>query len=482
MNFSTVVFKHCNGDRLPYFSHETPQIILPSNTSIPIGQHFNRNIFIVLVLETLFQLDLLAYELRNTLDARILLLNEMFSVHTVFEKCFQLDLPNIFVTNNGSFYSYCFSSEIRIFKLSEEDIFRSNWFENFKIYDCTWPVEVISIDKFGLSVYSELLLAFSQQFNGVLHYSHPKKKTMPTLSFVIDGHNGSYYEINRYLEYMSVVLVVPAKTVSISKFLLLVAPFEVYTWIAVGVITLYFLAVLYLIGYVRGDTSLNSFTAIEIVLGKGVKLFHKDTFYRLILLLMILYSFAIVTIYTTFLGSLMIKSSGNKSFEIVCEPKRLRHFLQFNPSAEVEVNWRMMQPREYLLEITNLNLTQGYCLYSQVWDVYHDFQKSLITKGFRVLDEWKIPTYVPLLTYLRKNFRKPYDEYFLVYVYSGGLLKFWCGAFYQRNYIRQIIKTTEEDESSDLRLDHFNIIFIVHLMGCVAGGVSLLVEVFIKRK
>lgn len=471
-SFSTVIIKFEN--TLPSLSHdEIPKVISRSNETLRMD--INRNILILLVLESLLQLDFLTSELQKRTDSRTFLLTENIPVSMVFEKCYHLDLPNVYVISNGSYYAYCFSIEINIFEVEKADLITLNWFDNYRAKRCRWTLEVASQGTLFMGGYFDLFSSFGEHYEAHLQMLFPPH-TSDDITISKRGKmlNHSLYQVSRFLEYVSIVIIVPTQADSTLKYLVFIAPFEMNTWIVIALSVVYLGAILCIVSHVRGCSSVSLLPALEIVLGKSVKLYYSDTIYRITLLGMILYGLAVTTIYSTFLGSFMIKSSSSQAHQIVCNSNR-RAF--YENTSEKVLKWRILEDGDFGEDVYKLDPHYGYCLSSKQWEAFYNFQMHLgsVSKRFQILDETL--KNIPIKLRVRNNFCGLFDK-FVLDVYSAGLFRYWYEKFTTKNYIHQAVVGAQNltIESGEFKFQDLKFTWIMYLFGCLISVITFAIE------
>lgn len=150
-----------------------------------------------------------------------------------------------------------------------------------------------------------------------------------------------------------------------------------------------------------------------------------------------------VVLYNSHLGSFLIYYQDQENYEIICEENSYNFFLNLKPEAKYKVRWKNLDFISYNNEIERLEYAQkGYCLISEIWDVYKHFQKNLLEKRFKVFDSWETSSNFPITLYLRRPFQSLLEPLFL-YTYSGGLFDFWNERFWLKKWIHH---TTNEDQ------------------------------------
>lgn len=192
-NFTTlVVFR---GSSIPNFSFPTPKLITSKN--FKKTPNHNENKLTLVFMDSLDILDFVDFHLHDNLDSKILIISSYnLTPETIFQKCYSVDLPNVILKANESFFIYCFRNPITVFPISSKNIFKKPWMENdFLNYSsCQWDIEIISRSN-TLGQYKELIKAYGDKLNGNLKIVTPEKQTLEAnLVITSDNLNVSNYK------------------------------------------------------------------------------------------------------------------------------------------------------------------------------------------------------------------------------------------------------------------------------------------------
>lgn len=245
-NFSTVVIFHENKSYLPQIRSTVPQIII-SNISI-----FNRNenTLTVVLMETLNILESVAYFLHQQLNSKVLLIptKNNISKTSIFEKCYNLDLPSVVLKINESYFSYCFKMPVNIYPIKKHQVFEKYWIKNYFIGNCTWEVEILSRSN-KLWQFREVYKTYGERINAKVKVVNPETfSSKVNMVMSLENLNSSYYEVTNFLTFISLALIVPAQSETGDNFKLYIYPFDNYVWMTLGISTFYIGAVLSIVG------------------------------------------------------------------------------------------------------------------------------------------------------------------------------------------------------------------------------------------
>lgn len=203
--------------------------------------------------------------------------------------------------------------------------------------------------------------------------------------------------------------------------------------------------------------------------------------------MIICYGFMLVTFYTSYLGSFLVKISDNQRFRIICEEKNYKTFLTFKPEAETEVQWDILSFSEFNDEVERLDSsTYGYCVQSNVWDIYSRFQDGLVKKKFQRYQQWETPKNLPHRGVSRKAFLKIFDVV-LINTFSSGLNLKWNNDFFFRKYINNFVNTDRKALTElQMRLEDSTFAFYLLLTGsflsmCVFVGELFVVKFWVRK-
>lgn len=199
----------------------------------------------------------------------------------------------------------------------------------------------------------------------------------------------------------------------------------------------------------------------------------------IVAIILIFYGFIITTLYTSYLGSILVYSEDNSAYEIYCEPQTYEWFTEINPNTTI--TWTILDFFSYIFEIERLEYSnKGFCLMSSVWQIYTKFQNSLIRKRFKASSNWKTGNIFPQTFYIRKAFINIYNEIFLN-AYSGGLIEKWFDDFYVQSWIHHISSELLEDENLALDMDDLQFTWIILGIGYFTSFMRFLWESFVRR-
>lgn len=239
-NFSTILVFY--EQQLPNIYTSIPNIIMKTS-KIPFSNERSRNqeTLTLLYLESIDVLDRVSDHFQYTLDSNILIISKKLTPEVVFLKCYQLDLPNIILYFNNTYFSYCFKYPIFIFKILKESIFKTLWYDRYMDQDCLWDMELSSRrKKFGQ--YKDLHFFFSRKVNAVLNITDPETRSeKPYLIAKNDGLNATLYSEVTNLEYLSIILVVPITFNHMNNDNISLVPFSKASWALILVSLLYFI-------------------------------------------------------------------------------------------------------------------------------------------------------------------------------------------------------------------------------------------------
>lgn len=220
----------------------------------------------------------------------------------------------------------------------------------------------------------------------------------------------------------------------------------------------------------------------QIFLGKSIKLPKKDNIHKFIIILIFIYGFLIATFYSSYLGSILVFSEDNNDYEIICEPITHGMFLEANPESKKSVKWRIFDFFNYNLGIETMESSKyGYCLMSNVWQVYKTFQNTLIERRFKVYKSWKTPSLYPANFYIRKSFKNLYSTFF-INAYSGGLIDKWYQDFYLTSWIHQLFQEVFEKNSFRQNIKDMELAFKVLIIGYILSFVVIIFEFLSKKR
>lgn len=246
-NLSTVVI--VKSDEPSIFTTSYPQIIMAPSSMTDFMENYSKRTLYLIYIEEIEVLDGMAFNLQKFLDSRILLISDKLQETSVFERCYNLNLPNVVLFSNWTFFSYCFTSPLKIFPVNQQDIFKSPWFLNFKNLGCECEIEIGSRNR-QLGQFKEVFKAYSSLLNCAVKVVGPEEQSQKVnMVMVLDNLNSSHYETVSFLSYLYIVLIVPTKSEGASSDGLYTRPFDGYLWILLTVSCLYIGGILSVIGW-----------------------------------------------------------------------------------------------------------------------------------------------------------------------------------------------------------------------------------------
>lgn len=363
-------------------------------------------------------------------------------------------------------------------------LFKKSWLKRFAERNNFWNNTYSSTFRTCPRGYACLMLrTFGNLYNGIENIILINESNLWTLSFSrkLPSRQTSLYKIAEYIEYFGVVVVVPVdSTKDVDSGAYFVLPFDLSVWITYFLNIFYFIIVFSVLRYLENknfDILRNFSYSILILLAGSVDWKPKKFLHRTIFLTMIMFGYIMVTVYTTYLGSFLIKGSGDQEFEIIINEPTFQLFSKFWNNVE-NILWKKVGSPEYFGKSLNLDsIKYGYCLHSNVWYIYNSFQKHLAKKIFRL----KYTTSNSLKIY--GHVLKPYAEDFKMYlmnIYSSGLVEKWKADNFLEVYIKSVITNNQESVSKGASLEWLQYPIFLSILGYLCSIVVFCFELYYK--
>lgn len=229
---------------VPTIKTTIPTIIL-SDSLVPFYNERGRNqqTITIVFLGTLEVLERISDHFQYALDTQLLIISEKLDPETLFNKCYELDLPNVILYYENSYFSYCFKYPINIFPISINYISKKSWFDKYIDFKCQWELEIMS-RRNKLGELADLSIDFSQRLNSIIKLTNPLTMSEePVIAADKSALNIGRYAETTNMHYLAVVLIQPISSIKIDKYSFFLIPFGKFTW-SVILVSIFYIAVI----------------------------------------------------------------------------------------------------------------------------------------------------------------------------------------------------------------------------------------------
>lgn len=282
------------------------------------------------------------------------------------------------------------------------------------------------------------------------------------------------YILTSIVPYYSMSLAIPAIK-KINKEHYFSRPFRPLVWYMFSIFPVYF-AIMSTIAIRNSNIFDNFFNSFRIFITGHLTAKIYGPSNRFLNFMFILYTMAFFIVYTTYLGSFLIKPLDKSVFHFVCSKSRIK--LLGQDIRKDHLSFIIKPSDEYLELLYNLNLDYGYCVTSVFWSNIVVFQNYMKTV-FRLVSPWKFK----YGHYLRMNKNSKHLEKFndfLLQAYSSGLIKRWGENYNIISYIKKIKKYfIEEEQTFNFQSLSPFFKFLIYCLGFAT--LALIFEVIFKK-
>lgn len=153
---------------------------------------------------------------------------------------------------------------------------------------------------------------------------------------------------------------------------------------------------------------------------------------------------------------------------------------ELKPEAVSKIKWKLVDHKPFTEKLEKLEYSNhGYCLLSNLWELYNKLQSSMSKKRFKLFKPWKTANLFSQTMFIRKPFLNIYNTFFLN-AYSGGLLGHWEDQYYVRSWMHHIAQEVRKDFIFKLNSEELEFAWTILIIGYLTSVLCFLIEIFIN--
>lgn len=215
----------------------------------------------------------------------------------------------------------------------------------------------------------------------------------------------------------------------------------------------------------------------KLAIGQPTKLpSKKSSVSRFLHMLIVIFGFVLCNSYSMYVTQNIIKPSDYSNTTILCTKPRLRFLNSFQ--YKQKFNFQLVDPKEYVLNLSSLNTSYGYCVRTLDWDKKLQFQKDMKTNIFNLKTRWfqGFQDHTLILMKINSKFTASLDN-FILRSYSAGLVKKWGCEMSAKRFITMLRKNHFPDK---ILYQHFQIILCYFGIGSLLSFCCFVIENFVS--
>lgn len=188
------------------------------------------------------------------------------------------------------------------------------------------------------------------------------------------------------------------------------------------------------------------------------------------------------TLYSSHFKSFLIKSRGESNYKILCEQGWYQKFISAEEEAKDQVNWDIVVYSDYAEEIERLKYSRkGFCLTSEIWNVYKAFQSHFFKKRFKKFESWETKKIFPLTFYIRRAY-KDFFEIVVLNAYSGGLFHKWSTDFWLGKWIHHTSREKRSNHNhQQLKFNDIQFGIRCLITGFILSSILFVFEILVNK-
>lgn len=218
-------------------------------------------------------------------------------------------------------------------------------------------------------------------------------------------------------------------------------------------------------------------TGFKVVVGQSV-LQEKNHILRLLCIFMSIFGIFNTNMYTANMSKLLVKPEDENSYEVLCTASGIEFLKNFEAGSDFIMS--SIEDYELFSMIGSLNLEFGYCVKTSDWNQRLHFQRDLKKNMFKLATPWieSFKDHTVALINTKSEYAAALKT-FILDAYSTGLVDKWQRDMSIKNFSTKYIEIGSL--SQIVLFDDLRMLFVYFGFGAVAGVVSFLLEIVVRR-